>query len=151
MDFPGGPVVKNLPCNAGVMGSIPDWGTKIPHSRATKSAGPDNWALTPQLDSLCAAKKDPAAKILCATTKTWCCCCSVASVVSDSMRPHGLQPTKLLRPWDSPGKNTGVGCHLLLQVAILVGVKPDKLLSGERERGKDWLSGNYANTCWPQV
>ena len=31
------------------------------------------------------------------------------------MRPHGLQPTGLLRPWDSPGKNTGVGCHFLLQ------------------------------------
>ena len=35
--------------------------------------------------------------------------------MSDSMRPHGLQPTRLLRPWDSPGKNTGVGCHFLLQ------------------------------------
>ena len=35
--------------------------------------------------------------------------------MSDSVRPHGLQPTKLPRPWDSPGKNTGVGCHLLLQ------------------------------------
>ena len=44
-----------------------------------------------------------------------CCCCKVASVVSDSVRPHGLQPTRLLRPWDSPGKNTGVGCHFLLQ------------------------------------
>ena len=44
-----------------------------------------------------------------------CCCCQVASVVSDSVRPHGLQPTKFLRPWDSPGKNTGVGCHFLLQ------------------------------------
>ena len=31
------------------------------------------------------------------------------------MRPHGRQPTRLLRPWDSPGKNTGVGCHFLLQ------------------------------------
>ena len=31
------------------------------------------------------------------------------------MRPHRLQPTRLLRPWDSPGKNTGVGCHFLLQ------------------------------------
>ena len=29
--------------------------------------------------------------------------------------PHGLQPTRLLCPWDSPGKNTGVGCHSLLQ------------------------------------
>ena len=31
------------------------------------------------------------------------------------MRPHSWQPTRLPRPWDSPGKNTGVGCHCLLQ------------------------------------
>ena len=37
------------------------------------------------------------------------------SVVSDSVRPHRRQPTSLHRPWDSPGKNTGVGCHFLLQ------------------------------------
>ena len=37
------------------------------------------------------------------------------SVVSDSQRPHGLQPTRLLHPWDFPGKGTGVGCHCLLQ------------------------------------
>ena len=36
------------------------------------------------------------------------------SVVSDSEWPHGLQPTRLLRPWDFPGKSTGVGCHCLL-------------------------------------
>ena len=36
------------------------------------------------------------------------------SVVSDSQRPHGLQPTRLLRPWDFPSKSTGVGCHCLL-------------------------------------
>ena len=36
--------------------------------------------------------------------------CSVTSVVSDSLQPHGL-----LCPWDSPDKNTGVGCHFLLQ------------------------------------
>ena len=35
--------------------------------------------------------------------------------MSNSVRPHGLQPTRLLRPWDSPGKNTEVGCHFLLQ------------------------------------
>ena len=40
---------------------------------------------------------------------------AVASVVSDSVRPHRRQPTKVPRPWDSPGKNTGVGCHFLLQ------------------------------------
>ena len=33
----------------------------------------------------------------------------------DSVRPHRQQPTRLLHPWDSPGKNTGVGCHFLLQ------------------------------------
>ena len=37
------------------------------------------------------------------------------SFVSDSSQPHGLYPTSLLYPWDSPGKNTGVGCHALLQ------------------------------------
>ena len=37
------------------------------------------------------------------------------SVVSDSLRCHGLQPARLLCPWDSPGRNTGVGCHALLQ------------------------------------
>ena len=36
-----------------------------------------------------------------------------------TLRPHGLQPTRLLRPWDSPGKNTGVGSHALLQGIFL--------------------------------
>ena len=36
------------------------------------------------------------------------------SVMSDSLRPHGLQPTRLLSPWDFPGKSTGVRCHCLL-------------------------------------
>ena len=35
--------------------------------------------------------------------------------MTDSVRPHRRQPTKLLCPWDSPGKNTGVGCHFPLQ------------------------------------
>ena len=37
------------------------------------------------------------------------------SVMSDSSQPHGLQPTRLLHPWDFPGKSTGVGCHCLLR------------------------------------
>ena len=41
----------------------------------------------------------------------WSC-----SVVSDSQRPHGLQPTMLLHPWDFPGKSSGVGCHWLLRI-----------------------------------
>ena len=44
-----------------------------------------------------------------------CCCCWVTSVVSDSVRPRRRQPTRMPCPWDSPGKNTGVGCHFLLQ------------------------------------
>jgi len=45
----------------------------------------------------------------------YCCCCQVASVVSTSVWPHRRQPTRLPRPWDSPGKNTRVGYHFLLQ------------------------------------
>ena len=41
------------------------------------------------------------------------------SVVSDSLWPHGLQPTRLLRPWGFPGKSTGVGCHRLLRYKVL--------------------------------
>ena len=44
------------------------------------------------------------------------CVCEVShSVVSDSLGSHGLQPTRLLCPWNSPGKNTGEGSHALLQ------------------------------------
>ena len=43
------------------------------------------------------------------------CCCYVTSVISNSVRPHRWQPTRLPCSWDSPGKNTGVGCHFLLQ------------------------------------
>ena len=41
------------------------------------------------------------------------------SVVSDSSRPHGLQPTRLLHPWGFPGKSTGEGCHRLLPIPLL--------------------------------
>ena len=41
------------------------------------------------------------------------------SVVSNSLRPHGLQPTRLLCPCSFAGKNTGVGCHFLLQGIFL--------------------------------
>ena len=42
------------------------------------------------------------------------------SVVSDSLRPHGLQPTRLLHRWDFPGKSAGVGCHYLLWQHVLI-------------------------------
>ena len=46
------------------------------------------------------------------------CVCGICELVAQScptLRPHGLQLARLLCPWDSPGKNTGVGCHALLQ------------------------------------
>ena len=48
------------------------------------------------------------------------CCCLVASVMSDSVRPHRRQPTRLPCPWDFPGKSTGVGCRCLLQLHSLL-------------------------------
>ena len=53
----------------------------------------------------------------CKITLSIALCCVVLShsVMSDSLGPHGLYPTRLLCPWDSPGKNTGMGCHTLFQ------------------------------------
>ena len=45
-----------------------------------------------------------------------------------TLQPHGLQPTSLLCPWDSPGKNTGVGCHSLLQGIFLTQGSNPRLL-----------------------
>ena len=59
-----------------------------------------------------------------------------------TVRPHGLQPTRLLRPWDSPGKNTGVGCHLLLQ-CMKVEVKV-KSLSCVRLLATPWTAAYQA-------
>ena len=43
------------------------------------------------------------------------CCCLVTESCPTLWRPRGLQPTRLFCPWDFPGKNTGMGCHFLLQ------------------------------------
>ena len=58
---------------------------------------------------------DVSLKILWSLASCCCSCCQVASVLSDSVQPHRRQPIRLPRPWDSPGKNTRVGCHFLLQ------------------------------------
>ena len=64
-DFPGGPMVKNLPSNAGDVGSIPGWGTKIPHAVgqlslcATTTEPACAKARVPQLESLQAATTEP--------------------------------------------------------------------------------------------
>ena len=61
-----------------------------------------------------------------------CCCCCVTSVVSDSVQPRRRQPTRLHHPWDSPGKNTGVGCLFLLQC---VKVKSETKVAQSRPHG----------------
>ena len=55
--------------------------------------------------------------------------------MSDSVRPYGQQPTRLLHPQDSLGKNTGVGCHFLLQVYNIVGLDSGYQKQGEMEIG----------------
>ena len=58
-----------------------------------------------------------------------CECVLSGFIVSDSLRPHGLWSARLLCPWDFPGKNTGVGCHFLLQGIFLTwGLNPRLLL-----------------------
>ena len=54
------------------------------------------------------------------------------SVMSDFSWPHGLQPIRLLRPWDFPGKSTGVGCHCLFRYNSLVSSK----LATEQQKHK---------------
>ena len=66
--------------------------------------------------------------------------------MSDSVRPHGLQPTRLLRPWDFPDKSTGVGCHRLLQELTLSLCKFHVNALG-REESSRFL---YDSKIWPE-
>ena len=70
--------------------------------------------------------------------------------MSDSSRPHGLQPTRLLRPWDFPGKSTGVGCHRLLcqlehLLIILCFLIVVKLLSHVQLFATTWIEARQAS------
>ena len=66
------------------------------------------------------------------------------SVVSDSLQPHGLQPTRLLHPWDSPGKSTGVGCHcLLLYKDMWSHLKPMQIILNNPLFQDPWLNHVY--------
>ena len=75
----------------------------------------------------------------------------------DSVQPHRWQPTRLPHPWDSPGKNTGVGCHFLLQ-CMKVKVK-GKWLSRVRLLATPWTAAHQApppmgfsrQECWSGV
>ena len=54
--------------------------------------------------------------------------------MSDSSRPNGLQPTRLLHPWDFPGKSAGLGCPCLLLQVIVNGSSPIQMISGMEDR-----------------
>ena len=61
-------------------------------------------------------------------SKDCMCVCSVAELCLAFCDPHGLQPTRLLCPWDFPGKHIGVSCHFLLQGIFLTqGLNPHLL------------------------
>ena len=72
--------------------------------------------------------------------------CVLCSVLSDSLWPHGLQPTRLLHPWDFPGKSTGVGCHCLLQYAeyIIQNAGLDDAQAGIKTAGRNSNNLRYA-------
>ena len=74
-------------------------------------------------------------------------------VVSDSVRPHRRKPTRLPRPWDSPGKNTGVGCHCLLCLNMLEKPTPSPCRNlGETRTGRVWVPGEESLTgLWVQL
>ena len=59
-------------------------------------------------------------------------CCLVAKSCQTLLRLHGLQPARLLCPWDSPGKNTGVGCRFFLQGNFLTQGSNSRLLLGRQ-------------------
>ena len=62
----------------------------------------------------CLHTKDTSAIETCSSFK-WLVVVVVYSVMSNSLQPYGLRPARLLCPWTLPGKNTGLGCHFLLQ------------------------------------
>ena len=68
--------------------------------------------------------------------------------MSDSVRPHRRQPTRLPRPWDSPGKNTGVGCHVLLQC---MEVKSESAVAQSCLTLRDPIDGSPPGSPFPGI
>ena len=69
------------------------------------------------------------------------------SVVSDPQRPHGLQPSRLLSPWDFPGKRTGVGCQLMFKYCFYTWL-PFWLLKSEYFQCVDYARDHHIIHNW---
>ena len=79
------------------------------------------------LNSYCGVQKT---KFGMKNMSSWLCVCDSRSVMSDSLKHQGLDSARLLCPWNSPDKNTGVDCHFLLQGIFLIqGLNPGLLAS----------------------
>ena len=100
LGFPDSSVGKESACNAGDLDSISGWG---------RSTGKESALLEcPFPECVCVC--------VCVCVRVCACVCMYShSVMSNSLWPHGLEPTRFLCPLDFPGKNTGVGCHFFLQ------------------------------------
>ena len=71
--------------------------------------------------------------------------------MSDSLRPHGLQPTRLLCPWDFPANSSGVDCHFLLQEIVLRETKINKDVLCLHNRALFWVLTVLSRTNLPMV
>ena len=142
-----GSMVEHPPANAGDLGSIPGSG-RFPRKgngnplHCSCLGNPMDrgaWWATVQGISTESDSTEPEwlnnntsaylINLLLQLSRHCCCCCWAASVVSDSVRPHRRQPTRLLCPWDPPSKNTGVGCHFLLQCVKVKSLSHVRLLA----------------------
>ena len=84
--------------------------------KGLKSGCQEGWFLLQAREGICSLPLPVSLGCCChSLVPSPMCVCVSCSVVSNSLWPHGLQPTWLLCPWNSPGKNTGVGCHFLFQ------------------------------------
>ena len=120
--FPGVPVVRTLPSNAGGVGSVPGWEAIRSHMPVAKKQNIKQKRCCNEFNK--DFKKNPCYSLSSTPSHTAYTSlfsisaspfCSVTQSCLTLLQPYGLQPARPLCPWDFPGKNTGVGYHFLLQ------------------------------------
>ena len=105
--------LKGVPVICGVSGAREQVSLRQGESRAVSGEGVTTSCLgSPSVDTQDCSQLMPVAA---AGSPSWAVRMRAQSRLT--LRPHELQPARLLCPWDSPGKNTGVGCHFFLQEA----------------------------------